>query len=60
MNILDRGSKHICPECAAKYYDLKKPVVTCPSCGAKPLAAKLQKSGYPARKSARTTFKSFP
>ncbi len=24
MNTSDRGLKHVCPECATKYYDLKK------------------------------------
>ena len=37
MNTSDRGLKHACPECATKYYDLKKEVVACPKCGAKPL-----------------------
>ncbi len=38
MNTSDRGLKHVCPECATKYYDLKKKVVACPRCGAKPQA----------------------
>ena len=52
MNTSDRGLKHVCPECATKYYDLKKEVVACPKCGAKPLAAKVPQ---PARKFGRAT-----
>ncbi len=37
MNTSDRGLKHVCPECATKYYDLRKEVVACPRCGAKPI-----------------------
>ena len=44
MNVSDRGSKHICPKCEAKYYDLKKPNFVCPSCGAKPAAARFSKA----------------
>ena len=51
MDRLDRGRKHVCPECACKYYDLAKKVITCPRCGAKPAAAKLVSSGRPARTS---------
>ncbi len=57
MNTSDRGLKHVCPECATKYYDLKKKVVACPRCGAKPLAAKNPKATQPARKTGRTTFR---
>ncbi len=56
MNTSDRGLKHVCPECATKYYDLRKEVVACPRCGAKPLAAKVPKAAQPARKTGRTTF----
>jgi len=55
MNTSDRGLKHVCPECATKYYDLKKKVVTCPKCGAKPLAAIDRKATQPARKTGRMT-----
>ena len=27
------GSKHICPECGAKFYDLLRDPVHCPKCG---------------------------
>jgi hypothetical protein len=55
MNTSDRGLKHVCPECATKYYDLRKEVVACPRCGAKPLAAKVPKATQPARKFDRAT-----
>jgi DNA-directed RNA polymerase subunit RPC12/RpoP len=54
MKTSDRGLKHVCPECATKYYDLKKEVVACPRCGAKPLAVKAPKAAQPARKFGRT------
>jgi rubrerythrin len=41
MNTSDRGLKHVCSKCATKYYDLKREVVTCPRCGAKPPAPKV-------------------
>ncbi|MGF1610904.1 MAG: TIGR02300 family protein [Kiloniellales bacterium] len=50
MNIADRGSKHVCPECATKYYDLNRAVVACPRCGAKPPAATARKASQPAKK----------
>ena len=28
------GSKHECPSCSTKFYDLGKPKPVCPSCGA--------------------------
>ncbi len=60
MNTSDRGSKHVCPKCATKYYDLRKEVVACPRCGAKPLAAKVPKAAQPARKTGRVTFGRYP
>ena len=30
----DLGSKYICFKCGTKFYDLKKPVPSCPKCGA--------------------------
>ncbi len=55
MNTSNRGLKHVCPECATKYYDLKKKVVACPRCGAKPLAAINPKAKQLVRKTGRTT-----
>lgn len=44
----DLGTKYNCFKCQTKFYDLKKPVPTCPKCGAdqrdapiiKPMSAK--------------------
>ena len=36
MDAADRGTKHTCPECASKYYDMKKEKFVCPRCGANP------------------------
>ena len=55
MNTSDRGLKHVCPACATKYYDLRREVVACPKCGAKPLAVKVPGAAQPARKTGRTT-----
>jgi uncharacterized protein (TIGR02300 family) len=30
----DLGSKYVCYKCGTKFYDLKKPVPSCPKCGA--------------------------
>jgi uncharacterized protein (TIGR02300 family) len=54
MDKSDRGSKHICPECTIKYYDLKKEVVLCPKCGAKPAVPKVSRAAQAARKRVRT------
>jgi len=56
MNTSDRGLKHVCPECAIKYYDLKKEVVVCPKCGAKPATSKVLKSAQPAKKTGPKAF----
>lgn len=60
MNASERGAKHVCPECETKYYDLKKDVVLCPSCGAKPHAPKRPKLARPAKKTGRTVFGRYP
>lgn len=31
---VDWGSKHICQDCEAKYYDMGRSPIVCPSCGA--------------------------
>jgi uncharacterized protein (TIGR02300 family) len=36
---VDRGEKHLCPQCQTRFYDLKRPKVVCPRCGADPLVA---------------------
>ncbi len=56
MSTSDRGLKHVCPECATKYYDLRKAVVLCPRCGSKPLVAKVPKAASPAKKVGRTAW----
>lgn len=30
---LNLGTKHECPSCGTKYYDLGKPKAACPKCG---------------------------
>ena len=56
MDTSARGSKHVCPDCEIKYYDLGKDIVACPKCGAKPPAKKLPRSNQPVKKAARSTF----
>lgn len=56
MNLSDRGLKHVCHECATKYYDLKKKVVACPKCGTHPRAPKIPKVSPPAKKTGHSTF----
>jgi len=60
MEASDRGLRHICPDCATKYYDLKKPDPTCPNCGAKPVAPKLQRATRPPRDAGRANFRRYP
>lgn len=33
MNAADRGAKHICPDCAVRFYDMKRDEPICPKCG---------------------------
>lgn len=51
----DWGLKHVCPDCASKYYDLKKAVITCPSCGAAPPPPRVPRSTR-APRAARPTY----
>ena len=60
MNTLERGMKHICPACEIKYYDLRKDVIACPKCGAKPLPPKLRKTTQQVKKTGRTVFGRYP
>jgi len=55
MSTSDHGLKHVCPECATKYYDLRKAVVLCPRCRAKPLVDKVPKAPSSAKRGSRTT-----
>lgn len=41
----DWGTKHVCPACASRYYDLNQTTVACPSCGAEPAASRLPSGG---------------
>jgi uncharacterized protein (TIGR02300 family) len=54
MEASDRGARHICPDCATRYYDLKKAVVACPKCGTKPPAPKLARAARPPKDAPRT------
>lgn len=55
------GSKHICPGCTAKYYDLGKEVVTCPKCGTRPTIKKAPKAvSAQVRKTGRPKFQRYP
>lgn len=47
MEAADRGGRHVCPDCATRYYDLNKAVVACPNCGSKPPAPKLARATRP-------------
>lgn len=60
MKTSERGRKHVCPECKVKYYDLKKEVIACPICGAKPPAAEAPKAAQPGRRAGRAAFGRFP
>lgn len=57
MTASPKGTKHVCPECESKYYDLNKSDPVCPKCGAKPNTTPLLKSRpLPPRKAAGKTF----
>ncbi len=58
MDRQDRGQKHVCPDCATKYYDLKRPVIACPKCGAGPAVAKPRRAR--ARAAAAIAEKRYP
>jgi uncharacterized protein (TIGR02300 family) len=60
MNSTDRGTKHVCPECQCKYYDLKSAVIVCPKCGAKPLPAKVRKTPNHPKDAGRTKVWRYP
>lgn len=49
MEASERGTRHVCPDCATRYYDLNRDVVTCPKCGTKPPAPKLARATRPPR-----------
>ncbi len=60
MSNISRGSKHVCPDCVIKYYDLGKEVVTCPKCGAAPAVTVVLKSKRPIKKSGRMQSGRYP
>ncbi len=60
MNSLNRGSKHTCPDCEIKYYDLGKEAVVCPRCGAKPAVTKVLKTARPIKKTGRMPSGRYP
>jgi len=33
MGIANKGNKHTCSSCGARFYDLLRPTATCPKCG---------------------------
>lgn len=51
------GAKHVCSDCAGKYYDLGKKGARCPMCGGQPVAESLPSSGRPVRRSSRAIFR---
>lgn len=60
MTASQRGTKHVCSECACKYYDLGKKGAVCPKCGSQPIELQLPSSGRPAKKSPRRIFGQYP
>ena len=55
MSAAEWGKKHLCLECAAKFYDFGKDDAKCPTCGAKAPPEKVRKPS-PVRRPNRTTF----
>jgi hypothetical protein len=60
MDRVDRGLKHTCSECAAKYYDLRMKVDACPKCGTKRPAAKAAKAPRKAPSAWGSAFRKYP
>jgi hypothetical protein len=60
MDSADRGAKHTCPECAAKYYDLRLQIDACPKCGTKRPAAKVAKAARKAQSVWGAPFRKYP
>jgi uncharacterized protein (TIGR02300 family) len=50
MPAKDLGTKHTCFKCGAKFYDLKKPQLICPKCGANQRDAPTQKGPAPEKR----------
>jgi len=51
MMVSQHGSKHVCSDCACKYYDLGKPGACCPKCSGQPIKPQLPLGRRPVRKS---------
>lgn len=45
MAAAKHGAKHVCSDCACKYYDLRRKDATCPKCGGQPVTEPLPSSG---------------
>lgn len=56
MTPAQRGTKHLCSDCACKYYDLGKKGAACPKCGGAAVERKLQSSGRPVKRTSRKPF----
>jgi len=54
MQASDRGGRHVCPECATRYYDMKKAKIACPQCGTAPPAPKLMRATRPPKDAPRS------
>lgn len=54
------GAKHVCSQCAGKYYDLGRKGAACPACGGEAIGRQLHASGRPVKKSRRNTFGRYP
>ncbi len=52
--MVDLGKKHECPSCGAKFYDLGRPEVVCPKCGANPSADEEEEAKAPAKPARRS------
>ena len=48
----DLGTKYVCFKCSTKFYDLKKPVPTCPKCGTDQREAPSPKGASPRTRAA--------
>lgn len=57
MANIDRGSKHVCPDCAIKFYDMKVEPAACPKCGGTPNPVQLPRSRVRVRKPATPVFR---
>jgi uncharacterized protein (TIGR02300 family) len=53
----ERGAKHVCPDCACKFYDMKAETVACPKCGGTPAPVQLPRRRAHVRKSVNPAFR---